>query len=204
MKCLQLAGDEGLVRRFIIGLAEHLEGKVIFVIGKDSDGGIIITSPCAMSIPEVLHSMPPDLVLVTGPPELAAPVVRCGQDPPELQEPLLLAFYSGSDTSTDYRDIFSRVFDLLPQKTKEECGKCGTDCRGLAAAILEGSRKPGDCCYAPGSVEILQDGRRMELGEFPAGIVKGTLKGLLSSLKGYRAGSSVTVKLRGGVIDPGP
>jgi hypothetical protein len=198
MKCLQLAGDEGLVRSFIIGLAVHLEEKVIFVIGKDSDGGIIITSPGALSIPEVLHSMPPDLVLVTGPPELAAPVVWCGQDPPQELEPLLLAVYSGNDASTDYRDISSRVFDLLPQKTKEECGRCGTDCRGLAAAILDGSRKPGDCHFAPGGVEILQDGRRMELGEFPAGIVEATLKGLLSSLKGYRAGSSVTVRLREG------
>ncbi|MBN2587240.1 MAG: hypothetical protein JXA64_12020 [Candidatus Fermentibacteraceae bacterium] len=198
MKCLQLSGDVDLVRRFITGMTEHLEGRSVLVVGTDPAGRIIITSPGRMSVHDVLDSMPPDLVLVTGTQELAAPVVRCDREPREEREPLLLAVYSGDDASTDFQDILSRVFGLLPQKTKEDCGRCGTDCRGLAAAILDGSRKPGDCYYAPGNVEILQDGRRMELGDFPSRAVEGTLKGLLSSLKGYRAGSSVTVRLREG------
>jgi hypothetical protein len=111
-------------------------------------------------------------------------------------QPLILHTFTGDEQSTDYPLIFRNTFDLLPQRTSEECGRCGTDCRGLAEAIIEGKRKPGDCFYSPGKTRIVQDGADMEVGEFPSRMVESTIRGLLSSLKGYREGAEITILLQ--------
>jgi hypothetical protein len=198
MKCLQLHGDPSLAAEFVSGMAESLADRTLFVVSTDPGGALSITVPSSASIAEVLGSMPPDLVMVTGEPRLAAPVVWCGRNPPDELRSLLIGTFSGTGPDIDYINIYQETFDLLPQRTKEECGRCGTDCRGLAAAILDGSRKPSDCYYSPGKVDILQDGKELKLGEFPSKVMEGTLRGLLSSLKGYREGSEVTIRLRAG------
>jgi hypothetical protein len=195
MKCLQLAGDEALANRFIAGLMPALEGRPVLVAGRGPGGNIELTCPGSSGMLSVLKSIPPFLVILRGTPELAAPVIWCGQDPPEDLSSLIMYRFQGDDPHMDSAGIIDRTFHLLPQRTGEECGKCGTDCRGLAEAVIAGSREPGDCFYSAGKVVVEQDGMIMEMGEFPSRVVEGAIRGLLSSLKGYREGSGLIIRL---------
>ncbi len=196
MKCLQLAGDQALAWRFIQGMAEAISKVSVMVATRDSGGEIVFKFPGKQAMTRLLRSIPPDLVILNGPPELAAPVVWCGTQPPEDMQPLILHTFTGDEQPADYRLIFKNTFNLLPQRTSEECGRCGTDCRGLAEAIIKGKRNPGDCFNSPGKTRIMQDGADMEVGDFPSRMVESTIRGLLSSLKGYREGSEITILLQ--------
>lgn len=197
MKCLVLEGDMALAERFAGGMAEALPERVVGIVRGNGRDGFSVSYPGISSMTRLLDSMSPELVLVMGDMGLAAPVVWCGGEPREDLRPLVLEVWDGKPGSLDYQAVCGAVFELLPQRSEEECGRCGLDCRGLAEAILKGTRKPGDCCFAHGRVEITRDGRKMELGEFPARAVDGTVRGLLSSFKGYREGSSITIRLEG-------
>ena len=71
------------------------------------------------------------------------------------------------------------------------------DCMGLAERVVAGLSTIAECreLPAPGSVKIRSDGIELKIGEFPAEVVKGTVRGLLSSMKGYRLEASVSVEL---------
>lgn len=195
MKCLQVSGEESLTGRFIAGMLKALEGTPVLVASRNTNGDVILTCSGSQDIASVLRSIPPALMIMKGFQELAAPVVWCGGEPPEGLRPIVLDRYHGDDDSIDWRGILDRTFHLLPQKTGEECGRCGMDCRGLAEAIIGGTGKPGDCWYSRERIRIEQDGAPMEIGEFPAGMVETTIRGMLSSLKGYREGSEIAVRL---------
>ncbi len=195
MKCLQVAGDELLVGEFIRGMVSALQTISVLVASGKPDGEAELTFPGKQGMASVLGSIPPELVLVTGTSELAAPVVWCGGEPPDELHPLVIACYRGDDEPICHEGIIDRTFSMLPQMTGEECGKCGLDCMGLAKSIIGGSRDPDDCFYSPDKVIVEQDGTPMEIGKFPADILKNTIRGLLSSLKGYREGSNLTIRL---------
>lgn len=80
-----------------------------------------------------------------------------------------------------------------------DCGRCGfTNCRSLALAILRGDAEPYVCTLSRGSrVEILFDGKPIQLNSFTENIVSSTLKGMLSCLKGLEelARSNVRFKI---------
>ena len=142
-----------------------------------------------------MHSMPPDIYLLCSDKEIIAPVVHCGSDTIS-DGPLLLARYDGSESSISSEEIFARTFNLLPQKTAEECGRCGMDCSRFAEALLRGEKREEDCFFAPGSVEVKLGGRLVELGSFPAGIIEGAVRGLVSSLKGYNEKDDISVRVK--------
>lgn len=144
---------------------------------------------------EVLSSMPPDMVMVVNDDQLIAPVVWCDKQPPREDTKLILASFHGDDTSTDFDAIYESTFDLLPQKTKDECGRCGMGCLGLAEAVLNGEKGPEDCFYAPVGIEICSNGREMSIGRFPSEMIEGSIRGLLSSLKGYMEDTEITVRI---------
>ena len=77
-----------------------------------------------------------------------------------------------------------------------DCGKCGLDCRKLAAEIVDGRRRLRDCVELPSvGVEILVGGKRVPAGKFVSTMVDGTVKGMVSSLKGYEPGKEVEIRL---------
>jgi len=76
------------------------------------------------------------------------------------------------------------------------CGECGyQDCYGLAREIVKGNKTPGDCPSLEPSTLVKVDGKVVPMNSFIAGIVKNTITGLLSPLKGFTKGD-VEIKIK--------
>jgi len=87
-----------------------------------------------------------------------------------------------------------RIADLVEQKAFKlpnlDCGACGHEtCYQLAREIV-GERMREDACppLMP-EVKVVVGGRILPLNPFAQRLVRGTIKGLLSSLKGVRGGA---------------
>lgn len=77
-----------------------------------------------------------------------------------------------------------------------DCGKCGVNCIGLARAIVAGDRRLADCREISNvGVEIMVGGKRISTGKFVSSMVDDTVRGMLSSLKGYEPGKEVEIRL---------
>ena len=194
MKCIKIRGTDDLTDRFISTFCNSLPNKIVCVITDSEDGGCEVSFPGWRTAMGIMNSMPPDICLLRSDKEIIAPVVHCGSGILS-DDSLLLARYDGKESSVSPEDIFAKTFNLLPQKTADECGRCGLDCRRFAEAVLRGEKKEEDCFFAPGSVEVKLGGRLVELGSFPAGIVEGAVRGLVSSLKGYSEKEDISVTI---------
>jgi len=86
-----------------------------------------------------------------------------------------------------------RVLACLPGL---DCAKCGLDCEGLARAIVAGKRTRNNCRELPSvDVRVLVGGKAIATGKFVSSIVDDTIRGMLSSLKGYESGKDVEIRL---------
>lgn len=91
------------------------------------------------------------------------------------------------------RVSFERARAQLPGL---DCSKCGMDCDGLAKEIAGGNLTVDSCPELPARrVEISVDGRPLPVGAFVAEITESTIRGFLSSLKGYPGGGDVEIRL---------
>jgi molybdopterin-guanine dinucleotide biosynthesis protein B len=78
-----------------------------------------------------------------------------------------------------------------------DCSKCGMDCDGLAMEIAKGRLSLESCHEMPARrVEISVDGKPLPVGAFVAEITESTIRGFLSSLKGYPGGGDVEIRLQ--------
>ena len=86
-----------------------------------------------------------------------------------------------------------RVLEQLPRL---DCGRCGLNCIDLAREIADGSKSLDECSEMPSrGVDIVVGGERLPVGAFVADITERTVRGLLSSLKGYSEGDDVEIRL---------
>lgn len=96
-------------------------------------------------------------------------------------------------------DEIGRVADLVEEKAFKlpnlDCGSCGFEtCYELAREIVEGIRDVEDCISLQPITEVRIDGELMPLNPFISGIVRNTILGMLSSLKGFKKGK-VEIKI---------
>jgi len=76
------------------------------------------------------------------------------------------------------------------------CGECGyQDCYGLAREIVKGNKTLDDCLSLELSTLVKVDGRIISMNPFISKLVKNTIIGLLSSLKGFIKGD-VEIKIK--------
>ena len=141
----------------------------------------------------LLAEFRPDVLIIEGFKEGSFPKVAIGHVTPRkgtvLTNPKLadLVKYIEKEVAVE------RVKELLPGL---DCGKCSLDCDGLARAIVAGKRKLKDCKELSDiGVQILVDGRKIAAGKFVSSIVDDTVRGMLSSLKGYGPGKVVEIRL---------
>ena len=91
------------------------------------------------------------------------------------------------------RDEVGRVADLIEEKAFKlpnlDCGGCGHErCYDMAREIVAGSGSVEDCVSLRPATEVKIDGRPMPMNPFISGIVRGTILGMFSSLKGFKKG----------------
>jgi molybdopterin-guanine dinucleotide biosynthesis protein B len=76
------------------------------------------------------------------------------------------------------------------------CGECRyKDCYGLAQEIVKGNKTPDDCPSLEPSTLAKVNGKIISMNPFISKIVKNTIIGLLSSLKGFTKGD-IEIKIR--------
>jgi molybdopterin-guanine dinucleotide biosynthesis adapter protein len=76
-----------------------------------------------------------------------------------------------------------------------DCGKCAyTSCEGLAKAIIAGKTTLEGCVSLNPQISIKVDEKDIALNPFTANLCKSTILGMLSTLKGYKAGG-ITIKI---------
>ncbi|MGQ9587824.1 MAG: molybdopterin-guanine dinucleotide biosynthesis protein B [Thermoplasmata archaeon] len=142
----------------------------------------------------VMREFGPDVVIVEGFKEGTFPKVAVGNLRPRkgtvMANPKIddLVAYVENEVAVE------KTLGLLPGL---DCAKCGLDCDGLARAIVARKRKLGDCKELSSTdVGIVVGGRKIAAGKFVSSIVDDTVRGMLSSLKGYEAGKEVEIRLR--------
>ena len=151
---------------------------------------------------EVLESLDADFVIVEGFKEKKSfPKIVClkkkGEEK-ELSEGLEIALVGKGNFHPD-KDI-STIADLVVEKAFRlpdlDCGDCGfATCYELAKEILKGKRKVSDCTRLGQDVEVQVAGEPMELNPFVSDILRKTIKGFLSGLKGFKEGK-IRIKIR--------
>ena len=76
------------------------------------------------------------------------------------------------------------------------CGECGyQDCYGLAQEIVKGNKTLDDCSSLEPSTLVKVNGKVVPMNSFIARIVKNTITGLLSPLKGFIKGD-IEIKIK--------
>jgi molybdopterin-guanine dinucleotide biosynthesis protein B len=87
-----------------------------------------------------------------------------------------------------------KLCDLIEQKAFKlpnlNCGECGyPTCFELAKEIVKGMKTISDCKALLPDINIKINDKSLALNQFAQEIIRNTIKGMLSSLKGYTAGN---------------
>jgi molybdopterin-guanine dinucleotide biosynthesis protein B len=90
-------------------------------------------------------------------------------------------------------DEVGKIADLVEEKAFKlpnlDCGGCGHErCYDMAREIVAGTGSVEDCVSLQPATEVKIDGQLMPMNPFISSIVRSTILGMLSPLKGYRKG----------------
>jgi len=93
-----------------------------------------------------------------------------------------------------------KIADIVIEKSFKlpnlNCGECGyKDCYGLALEIVKGNKTLDDCPSLEPSTLVKVNGKIISMNPFISKIVKNTIIGLLSSLKGFIKGD-IEIKIK--------
>ena len=96
----------------------------------------------------------------------------------------------------DIKKIANIVIEKSFKLPNLNCGECGyQDCYGLAQEIVKGNKTLDDCPSLEPSTLVKVNGKRISMNPFIAKIIKNTITGLLSSLKGFTKGD-IEIKIK--------
>ncbi|WP_292459649.1 molybdopterin-guanine dinucleotide biosynthesis protein B [Methanothermococcus sp.] len=88
----------------------------------------------------------------------------------------------------DYNYNIDEVVEKVLEKSivptySLNCGHCGYNCKLFVEKVISGELRWNQCVMATG-VEMIVDGKTIPINPFVSQIIKNTLKGIISSLKG--------------------
>jgi len=96
----------------------------------------------------------------------------------------------------DIKKIANIVIEKSFKLPNLNCGECGyQDCYGLAQEIVKGNKTLDDCPSLEPSTLVKVNGKIISMNPFIAKIIKNTITGLLSSLKGFIKGD-IEIKIK--------
>ncbi|MCK4308901.1 MAG: molybdopterin-guanine dinucleotide biosynthesis protein MobB, partial [Candidatus Atribacteria bacterium] len=96
----------------------------------------------------------------------------------------------------DIKKIAEIAIDKSFKLPNLNCGECGyQDCYGLAQEIVKGNKTSDDCPSLEPSTLVKVNGKVVPMNSFIAKIVKNTITGLLSPLKGFTKGD-IEIKIK--------
>jgi len=96
----------------------------------------------------------------------------------------------------DIKKIANIVIEKSFKLPNLNCGECGyQDCYGLAQEIVKGNKTLDDCPSLEPSTLVKVNGKIISMNPFIAKIIKNTITGLLSSLKGFTKGD-IEIKIK--------
>jgi molybdopterin-guanine dinucleotide biosynthesis protein B len=201
--------SEELIRRgYTVAIVKHAQGPLDFpnkdtALYREYCDRLVATSEDGrtdffkgkLNFEQVLDSLDTDFIIVEGFKEKKSfPKILCLREKggrKELSDGLEIVLVGEGNFDAD-RDI-STIADLVVEKAFKlpslDCGDCGFEsCYQLAREIVKDKRRVSDCTHLGGDVEVQVAGRRMELNPFISDILRKTVKGFLSGLKGFREG----------------
>ena len=96
----------------------------------------------------------------------------------------------------DIKKIAEIVINKSFKLPNLNCGECGyQDCYGLAQEIVKGNKTLDDCFSLEPSTLVKVNGKIVPMNPFIAEIIKNTITGLLSPLKGFTKGD-IEIKIK--------
>lgn len=160
------------------------------------DATVILKRP-GLSLDEVVSLLQrearPDVVIIEGYKDGSHRKVAVGDIKPTEGTVLVNPTVEHLTEYMENEISFERVRAKLPGL---DCSKCGMDCDELARKVAKGSLTIEACLELPAHrVEISVGGVPLPVGAFVANITESTVRGLLSSLKGYLRDGEVEIRL---------
>ncbi len=149
--------------------------------------------PVETVVEMIQRSFDPDVLIIEGLKDGPYPKVSMGGIEP--REGTVLSNPSQEELA-DYVEREVQVERVVSSLPGLNCGKCGLDCERLARKVVSGEMSRDDCRELSDlDVVITVGGRRIMAGAFVSEIVEGTVRGMLSTLKGYGDGGAVEIRL---------
>lgn len=165
------------------------------------------------SLEDIVKFLDADIILIEGfKKERTFPKIVCLRKENEKTElfdglQLCTASILSPNTSLDFptfnileTEDIKKIADIVIKKSFKlpnlNCGDCGyQDCYGLAQEIVQGNRAIDDCPSLEPSTLIKVNGKIISMNPFISKIVRNTIIGLISSLKGFTKGS-IEIKIK--------
>ncbi len=157
----------------------------------------------SLKLEEMLNYLRADFILIEGfKKEKTFPKIVCLKPEDDLEtlldglEICVVGSRPGGQLDVPFLDAdgdISEIANLVEEKAFKlpnlDCEACGyKTCYEMALQIVRGSRATEDCKSLYADVQIKIDDRIMPVKPFVADIVRNTVTGMLSSLKGYGKG----------------
>lgn len=165
------------------------------------------------SLEEIIKFLDVDIILIEGfKKEKTFPKIICLRKETEKSElfdglQLCTASIFSPNTNCDFSTFnilktedIKKIADIVIEKSFKlpnlNCGACGyQDCYGLAQEIVQGNKAIDDCPSLEPSTLVKVNGKIISMNPFISKIVKNTIIGLLSPLKGFIKGD-IEIKIK--------
>ncbi|MCK4240689.1 MAG: molybdopterin-guanine dinucleotide biosynthesis protein B [Candidatus Atribacteria bacterium] len=165
------------------------------------------------NLEEIIKYFEADIILTEGfKKEKTFPKIVCLREESEKAElfdglQLCTVGFFSKDVSPKFCDFnilndedIKKIIEIAINKSFKlpnlNCGECGyQDCYGLAQEIVKGNKTPNDCPSLKPSTLVKVNGKIVPMNSFIAKIIKNTITGLLSPLKGFTKGD-IEIKIK--------
>ena len=101
------------------------------------------------------------------------------------------------DATTDIKRLVDlielKVYDRLPRFPPECCMACGMTCEDFAHAVIAGKKRRTEC-VADRGVQLLIDGRQIDMVPFVQNLLKNAVLGVASELDGFVQEGKIEVR----------